>query len=448
MKRLERHIFKYRSLYKKLLISLLVIVIYKLGSYIPAPNVNVSAVKQCGDFVKENRNIAGLYVLNVFSGGALSQLSILALGLSPYITASIIIQLLSSVIPKLKLLKEEGSSGQSKINQYTRYLTLVLASLQASGTTVIVRNNPDRLFPGCSRFELMPQNMSIYQTILTIVAMVTGSMITLWLAELITNSGISNGISLLVFVSVASQLPYLLYNVKGVMNNAFKFSILLLGVALLFALILFVESSFRKLYVYYARQTNTLKSSTARGLSILKNYTYMPLKLNQSGIVPIILASSLIYFPIIVVQLLDPDSGHKTSRWILLHLSRTDKPIYMTVYSLLILFFSFFYLATTFNSELFSKNIEQQKGFIPGVHPGAKTSSYIMRTVLRLNIFGSLYLVAISILPIIGVNQLAHTNTLFLAGTSVLIIVNVGMESLNAIKSHIYEESLVYKIFR
>lgn len=441
MVKFRKYFLKYLTLYKKLVISLFIVILFRIGAYIPAPAVNPSAVNQCTHFIRENANVAGFYVLNLFSGGALSQLSILALGLSPYITASIIIQLLGSVIPRLKLLKEEGASGQNKINQYTRYLTLILSALQASGTTVIAYNNPDRLFPGCSRYNLIDPKANVYSLILIIVAMITGSMITLWMAELITSHGISNGISLLVFTSVASQMPYLIWNVKrsGIVWD--KFSLLLLGIILLFAVILYVESSYRKLYVYYARQTNVLKSSI-KGINVLKNYTYIPLKFNQSGIVPVILASSLIYFPIVVSQFLDPNGKHKTSKWILEHFSRADRPFYLAIYSVMIVLFSFFYLVTTFNSEIFAKNLEQQKGFIPNVRAGESTHKYILNTVLKLNIFGSLYLVVISVLPIVGINMLIHANNLFLAGTSLLIIVNVGMEVVNAIRSHIYDESL------
>lgn len=413
--------FRTPDLRHKLLFVLGIIAIYRLGSVVPSPGVDYQAIRVC---LSQTQN-SGLYnLVNLFSGGALLQLSIFALGIMPYITASIIIQLLVVVIPRLERLKEEGQAGQNTLTQYTRYLTIGLAILQATGIAALARGNPSRLFPQCNQ-AILP-NTSIFQIGTLVIAMTAGTAVIMWLAELITDRGIGNGMSLLIFTSIASRLPAEGGAILKV-NGGFVFAVVMAGGLLIVTAIVFMEQGQRRIPVQYAKRM--IGRRMYGGTS-----TYLPIKVNQAGVIPVIFASSLLYLP----QLLSQVWSNETFKTLVArYLVTGTSGVYLGVYFLLIIGFTFFYVAITFNPEEVADNMKKYGGFVPGIRPGRPTAEYLKYVLDRITLPGSLYLGLVAIAPYIALTFLGSGQQFPFGGTAVLILVGVGLDTVKQIESQL-----------
>ena len=419
--------FRTPDLRRKLLFTLGIIAVFRFGSVLPTPGVSYSAVQNCVN----QANNGGIYgLINLFSGGALLQLSVFALGIMPYITSSIILQLLVVVIPRLEQLKKEGQSGQAKITQYTRYLTVALAVLQATGLVAIARQ-PGRLLAGCSE-DLIP-NKSLTVTLSMILTMTAGTAVIMWLAELITDRGIGNGMSLLIFTSIVSAVPGQFNSVlrsKGAFTLA---AVIAIGIVIM-AGIVFVEQAQRRIPVQYAKRQ--VGRRMYGGTS-----TYIPLKVNMAGVVPVIFASSLLYIPTLLVQLVGQNNTSGWKLFIQQNFTRGDHPLYMLTYALLIIFFTYFYVAITFNPEEVADNMKQYGGFIPGIRAGRPTAEYLDYVLTRITLPGSVYLATVAVIPIIGYAALGVSDRFVFGGTSVLIMVGVGLETVKQIEAQLQQRN-------
>src|SRR4029079_2413345 len=377
----------------------------------------------------QNSNIYGL--VNLFSGGALLQLSVFALGIMPYITSSIIIQLLIVVIPRLERLKEQGQSGQAKLTQYTRYLTVALAVLQSTGIVALARGTSPRLFGGACNQPIL-YSESVFRISVLVIVMTAVTAVIMWLGELITDRGIGNGMSLLIFTSIASRFPSQgsqILQTKGAVTFAI---VLLLGLVII-TLIVFMEQGQRRIPVQYAKRMigRRMYGGTA---------TYIPLKGNQAGVIPVIFSSSLLYLPQLLAQIWSSNTG--LNNFVATYFTRGTEWPYVLSYALLTIFFTYFYVAITFNPVEVSDNMRKYGGFIPGIRPGRPTAEYLEYVLSRITLPGSLYLTAVAVLPIIALSFLpggsAGANQTFpFGGTSVLILVGVGLDTSKQIESQL-----------
>ncbi|MFF8771564.1 preprotein translocase subunit SecY [Kitasatospora sp. NPDC015120] len=422
--------FQTPDLRKKLLFTLGIMVLFRLGSHVPVPGVDFEAVHAC---IKETKNNGLFGLVNLFSGGALLQLTIFALGIMPYITASIILQLLTVVIPRLEALKKEGQSGQAKITQYTRYLTIALAVLQ--GTGIVATASSGALFSGCVYANQIVPDTGVFRIAVMVLTMTAGTTVIMWLGELITDRGIGNGMSLLIFTSIAAQFPTSMWAIKqsGTIGGGWVefFSVIAIGVIVVM-LVIFVEQAQRRIPVQYAKRM--IGRRAFGGTS-----TYIPLKVNQAGVIPVIFASSLLYIPALVVQLTNSQAGWAV--WINQHFVRGDHPIYMATYFLLIVFFAFFYVAISFNPEEVADNMKKYGGFIPGIRAGRPTAEYLNYVLTRITWPGSLYLGLIALIPMIALVAFGQQTNFPFGGTSVLIVVGVGLETVKQIESQLQQRN-------
>tara|TARA_B100000767_G_scaffold269370_1_gene291103 strand:+ start:2028 stop:3302 length:1275 start_codon:yes stop_codon:yes gene_type:complete len=402
------------ELRKRLFFVFGAILVYRIGTYIPVPGINPAALASF--FEQQSGTIIDMF--NMFSGGALERFSILALGIMPYISASIIMQLMSSTMPALKEIKKEGETGRKKITQYTRFGTLGLATLQAGGVAVALQAQGIALYSG-SGFVFS-----------TIVTLVTGTMFLMWLGEQISEKGIGNGISIIIFVSIVSGLPTAVGGTlelasTGELNSALVVMILVLAIAVT-AFVVFIERGQRKITVNYARRQQGRKMVQAQS-------SYLPLKLNMAGVIPPIFASSIILFPSTLGQW----AGSAENMGWLKDLSSTlapGQPLYVVLYAAAIMFFCFFYTALVYDSRETSENLKKSGASIPGVRPGEQTSKYIDNVLTRLTAVGALYITLVCLLPeflIIGLNV-----PFYFGGTSLLIIVVVIMDFIGQLQSH------------
>jgi preprotein translocase subunit SecY len=429
--------FRTPDLRKKILFTLMIIGLYRLGAQMPSPGIDYAAVQSCLNIQPADE--AGVFgLLNLFTGGALLQLSVFALGVMPYITASIIMQLLTVVIPRLEQLRKEGQPGQVKITQYTRYLTLGLALLQASGYIALARSGilfqtecPSPILPDLSATDA---NIPYWMSVVTVVAvMVAGSAMIMWFGEQITERGVGNGMSLLIFASIAAQMPGQFWSLQE-SEGWFMFAVIVgLCIAIMVAVI-FIEQSQRRIPVQYAKKM--VGRRMYGGTS-----TYIPLKVNQAGVVPVIFGSSLLYIPTLFRQL-NQSSDASWVQFIDRYLLNQGSWVYITLYAFLIIFFTYFYVSITFKVDDVAENMKKAGGFIPGVRPGNPTATYLQRVLSRLTFPGSLYLAAIAILPNLAIiafgNQQLFAQFAF-GGTSVLIMVGVGLESVKQIESQLMQ---------
>ncbi|MFE2732343.1 preprotein translocase subunit SecY [Streptomyces sp. NPDC056721] len=423
--------FKTPDLRKKLLFTLGIIVIYRMGTHVPIPGVSYSNVQTCVDANKGTQGLFGL--VNMFSGGALLQITIFALGIMPYITASIILQLLTVVIPRLEALKKEGQAGTSKITQYTRYLTVALAILQGTGLVATARSGA--LFQGCPVANQIVPDQSIFVTITMVITMTAGTAIVMWLGELITDRGIGNGMSILMFISIAATFPSALWTIKTTGNLAggwIEFGAVILVGLVMVGLVVFVEQAQRRIPVQYAKRMIGRRSYGGTS-------TYIPLKVNQAGVIPVIFASSLLYIPALVAQFAGGNSGWKT--WINDHLTKGNHPYYIVSYFLLIVFFAFFYVAISFNPEEVADNMKKYGGFIPGIRAGRPTAEYLSYVLNRITWPGSLYLGLIALVPTMALVGFGASQNFPFGGTSILIIVGVGLETVKQIESQLQQRN-------
>ncbi|MFD9591557.1 preprotein translocase subunit SecY [Kitasatospora sp. NPDC059973] len=422
--------FQTPDLRKKLLFTLGIMVLFRLGSHVPVPGVSFQAVNEC---VKDTKSSGLFGLVNLFSGGALLQLTIFALGIMPYITASIILQLLTVVIPRLEALKKEGQAGTAKITQYTRYLTIALAVLQ--GTGIVATASSGALFSGCIYANQIVPDQSVFRIAVMVITMTAGTTFIMWLGELITDRGIGNGMSILIFTSIASGFPGSMWAIKtsGTIGGGWVefLSVVAVGVIVVM-LVIFVEQAQRRIPVQYAKRM--IGRRAFGGTS-----TYIPLKVNQAGVIPVIFASSLLYIPALVVQLTSSQAGWAT--WIRTNFVKGDHPVYMATYFLLIVFFAFFYVAISFNPEEVADNMKKYGGFIPGIRAGRPTAEYLNYVLTRITWPGSLYLGLIALIPMIALVAFGQQTNFPFGGTSVLIVVGVGLETVKQIESQLQQRN-------
>lgn len=428
--------FRTPDLRKKLLFTVGIIAVYRLGATLPSPGVSYGNVQKCLETMQgDTTGVVNL--LNLFSGGALLQLSVFALGIMPYITASIILQLLTVVIPRLEQLRKEGQAGQAKITQYTRYLTLGLGVLQASAFVALARSG--QLFQNkCDQFPIIPTGTGIPDWLtlaILVMTMTAGTGMVMWLGELITDRGVGNGMSVLIFTSIAARLPSEGWNIKTSQGWG-KFALVIALVLVVITAVTFIEQAQRRIPVQYAKRM--IGRRMYGGTS-----TYIPLKVNQAGVIPVIFGSSLLYLPQLALQFFDQTDPGKTQSWIQNNLVNPSSPIYIAVYFLMIIFFTYFYVSITFNPTEVADNMKKYGGFVPGIRPGKPTADYLDFILSRITLPGALYLGVISILPnffFIWLDNQQYQNFPF-GGTAVLIMVGVGLETVKQIESQLMQRN-------
>jgi preprotein translocase subunit SecY len=427
-------IFRTPDLRKKIGFTLGIIAIFRLGSFIPAPFVAFKNVQEC---LADNSNAGGLYdLVNLFSGGALLQLSVFALGIMPYITASIIVQLLRVVIPHFETLYKEGQAGQSRLTQYTRYLTIALGVLQSTTLITVARSGALFSTGGGSVAECsqLITNDSPAAILLMVVTMTAGTGLIMWMGELITERGIGNGMSLLIFTSIAATFPQAIWQIGQQQSIEVMLLVIAIGVVIM-AAVVFVEQSQRRIPVQYAKRM--VGRRTYGG-----NNTYIPIKVNMAGVVPVIFASSLLYLPALIAQFSQPAPGEQPQAWVTFiqnYLTRGDHPIYMLLYFLLIVGFTYFYVAITFNPEEVADNMKKYGGFIPGIRAGRPTAEYLDYVLTRVTLPGALYLGIIALIPLIAFVAVGANQNFPFGGASILIIVGVGLETVKQIDSQLQQ---------
>ena len=415
--------FRTPDLRRKLLFTIGIMVVFRAGSFLPTPGVSYPNVQTC---VNDTRGNDLLGIVNLFSGGALLQLSVFALGIMPYITASIIVQLLRVVIPRFEALHLEGQAGQSKLTQYTRYLTIGLAILQS--TTIIAMARSGNLFSGCA-VKVIPNDTPVTLLIM-VITMTAGTGLIMWLGELITERGVGNGMSLLIFTSIAARFPSSMWSIAGGDNGPAKFVVVLALIILVIGLVVFVEQSQRRIPVQYAKR---MVGRRMYGGSS----TYIPIKINMAGVIPIIFASSLLSVPGLVAQFGDPTAGWV--QWISRYLALSTAPLHIVLYTLLIIFFCFFYTAITFNPDEVADNMKKYGGFIPGIRAGRPTAEYLDYVITRITTPGSLYLAFVALVPTVAFALLKVGTSIPFGGSSILIIVGVGLETVKQIESQLQQ---------
>ena len=404
------------ELFARLRFVLLAIIIYRIGTHIPVPGINPAQLEAL--FNQNQGTILGLF--NMFSGGALERMSILALGIMPYISASIIMQLMSAVTPSLEALKKEGESGRRKITQYTRYLTVALATLQATGMSVGMANQGLSYSTG---FDFL---------FVAIISLVTGAIFMMWLGEQVTERGIGNGISLLIFAGIVAGLPAAIGQSleqarQGEMNILVLLAILALAIAVIY-LVVFIERGQRRITVNYAKQQRGNKMYQGQS-------SHLPLKVNMAGVIPAIFASSLLLFPASIGQWFG--QNNEGMEW-LSELSLAigpGQPLNIILFSALIVFFCFFYTALMFNPDEVADNLKRSGAFLPGIRPGKQTAKYIDGVLTRLTMFGSIYITLVCLLPQFLV--VFWNVPFYLGGTSLLIVVVVVMDFMAQVQSHL-----------
>ncbi|MGH4013440.1 MAG: preprotein translocase subunit SecY [Pseudonocardiaceae bacterium] len=429
-----RSAFATPDLRRKILFTLGIVVVYRIGAVLPSPGVSYVNIQQCIDQVEGGANANVFSLINLFSGGALLQLAVFALGIMPYITASIIVQLLTVVIPRFEQLKKEGQSGQTKLTQYTRYLTMALAVLQSTGIVALAVRG--QLFAGCP-FPPIP-DQSVFNLIVIVAVMTAGTGVVMWLGELITERGIGNGMSLLIFCSIASRIPTEGKNILDRNGPLVFFFVCLFGLAII-ASVVFVEQGQRRIPVQYAKRM--IGRRMYGGTS-----TYLPLKVNQAGVIPVIFGLSLIYLPNLVLSLTTSPTDPEPSWWQTLisrYLVDTASPVHITVYFLMIIFFTYFYVAITFNPEERAEEMKKFGGFIPGIRPGRPTAEYLSFVLSRITLPGSLYLGTVAVLPnlFLDLTGEGQNQNFPFGGTAVLIMVGVGLDTVKQIESQLMQRN-------
>ena len=401
------------ELKKRILFTIFILLVYRFGTFVPIPGINVEVLKKF--FASSGANMFGM--INLFSGGALERMSIFALNIMPYITSSIIMQLMTSMYKGLEALKKEGEYGRAKLNQYTRYLTIILAFFQSLGVYYALSNVENSAFISDSKIFMLT----------TCVSLVSGTVMLMWFGERITASGIGNGISLIIFVGIVSSLPSTIIQVFDLSKTGVYswFTILLFFV--LFAgflmFVCFVEKTYKRIKIQYPNAA-MMKAS---GMS---DSSFLPLKINIAGVIPPIFASSILMFPAALVQFTGVDGDFLASTL------RRGGAVYLVLFSTLILFFSYFYSSIIFNTEEVANNLKKGNCFILGIRPGASTSAYLDKIVSRLTLIGAIYLIFVCITPEILVTN--YSIPLHIGGTGILIMVNVVLDLVNQVQSHLY----------
>ena len=402
------------ELRKRILFTLFIVIIYRIGTFIPLPGIDTKII---GDFF-ENSSNSIFNLINTFSGGAFQRMSIFALNIMPYITASIIIQLLSSVYKSLGELRKEGESGRRKLNQYTKYLTLLLGFFQAVGMYYAFSNLEQSAFINNSKIFLWT----------TVFSLLGSTMFLMWLGDKITHQGIGNGISILITVGIIAELPANIVNIlqlskTGVYSTGFVVALFILFIVLI-GFVVFMEKAVRKVKIQYPNRALIRDNS---------DNSFIPLKLNMSGVIPPIFASSILTFPLAITQFFNADLSAKMSS----HFQRGGL-LYILLFSLAVIFFSYFYSSIVFNTEELADNLKKSNCFVPGIRPGKNTTEYFDNIISKLTFIGALYLVFVCIIPDILFNR--YSIQLSIGGTSLLIIVSTVIDLITQFQSHLFSE--------
>ncbi len=406
------------ELKKRIWFTLGALLVFRLGTYIPLPGINPEAVAEI--FKSQQNGVLGLF--NMFSGGAVGRLAIFALNIMPYISASIIIQLLTTVSPQLEALKKEGETGRRQINQYTRYLTVVLALFQAYGIAVGLESSGNAV-----------RDPGMFFRITTVLTLTGGTLFMMWLGEQITARGIGNGTSLIIFAGIVAELPSALAGTlelsrQGAISAGLILMVLVLGIACI-ALIVFMERAQRRLLINYPKRQV--------GNRVYEGQTsFLPLKLNTAGVIPPIFASSLLLLPATVTGFA-AQGGPEWLQSLNAYLGH-GRPLFMLLYALLIIFFAFFYTAIVFNPVETADNLKKHGGFIPGIRPGEKTAQFIDHVLSRITVIGAIYLTVICLLPELLVSQTGLP--FYFGGTSILIVVSVTMDTVSQVQGYLYAQ--------
>ncbi|HEX2191700.1 MAG TPA: preprotein translocase subunit SecY [Acidimicrobiales bacterium] len=413
--------FKVPDLRNKILFTLFVILLYRLGSNVTVPGIDFAAVRDLQRSAEEG-GILGF--LNLFSGGALTQMAVFALGIMPYITSSIIMQLLAVVIPKIEQWQKQGAVGQKKITQWTRYMTVGLGILQATGITYQFNNG---LLQGSTQATAAPlvKDFDVPHVALIVLTITAGTAVVMWMGELVTQRGIGNGMSILIFANVVSTMPAQLANVRAEGGNVVFSLVMLMGIGMIVAIV-FVEQGQRRIPVQFAKRVVGRRMYGGQS-------TYIPLKVNQAGVIPIIFASSVLYFPVLLSNVLPWKSVVDFTND---YLVQPDNFVYISIYGILIVFFTYFYTAITFNPQQQADVIRKQGGFIPGIRPGPPTERYLGTILNRITLPGSLFLAAIALIPQIALAIYGIQSFPF-GGTTILIAVGVALETMKQIDSQL-----------
>jgi preprotein translocase subunit SecY len=420
-----RNAFRIHDLRNKILFTLFIFVLYRLGTTVPVPGVDLNAIKEFTDSATTS-GFVGL--LNLFSGGALTRMSVFALGIMPYITSSIILQLLAVVIPKLQALQEEGETGRKVITQWTRYLTVILALLQATGFSFLFHSG--QLTGGIDLIpDYTPRNV-----IIIVVTMTAGTALLMWFGELITQRGIGNGMSLLIFISIISQIPSQLA-ILNANSQTYQFIVIVAVMIALTIGIIYIEQGQRRIPVQFSKRV--------RGRKVMGGQsTYIPLKVNMAGVIPVIFATSIMYFPALIASVLPPTGWGATVRnWIDVNLLSSSgggfSPSlwYIFVLALLVVFFTYFYTAIQFDPVRQADMIQRQGGFIPGIRPGRATVRYLEHVLSRITLPGAMYLALVTILP--SILGWIWSVPVGLSGVSIIIVAGVALETMKQVESQL-----------
>ncbi len=405
------------ELKKRLLFTLGALIIYRLGTYIPLPGINPGALADV--FSQQSSGILGMF--DMFSGGALGRMTIFALNIMPYITASIIMQLMTAIVPTLETLKKDGETGRKQINQYTRYLTVLLATVQGYGIAV-----------GLESASGVVSDPGMFFRVTTVVTLVGGTLFLMWLGEQITSRGVGNGISLIIFSGIVAELPTALAGTLELGRTGALSVVLILGLFLMatavIAFIVFIERSVRKIVVQYPKRQHGNKVFGG-------DQSFLPLKINVPGVIPPIFASSLLLMPVSIINLSGGQDGGAEWLVTLNALLGRGQPLYLAIYIGLIVFFAFFYTAIVFNPEDTAENLRKYGGYIPGIRPGKTTADYLDSILTRLTVLGATYLAAVCILPEILISKYAVP--FYFGGTSLLIVVTVTLDTVSQVQSHL-----------
>ncbi len=422
------------DLRKKLLFVVFIIALYRAGSAIPAPGIDLDAVQNLKEQAEEGAGVLGF--LTLFSGGALTQFALFALGIMPYITSSIIMQILTVVIPRLEQWQQQGAVGQRKITQWTRYLTVAIALLQSTGLAFLFHNGGGGLLGGGQGVDLGidlfggDENFNTGRILIVVLTLTAGTALLMWMGELITQRGIGNGMSLLIFASVVSSFPVAGAQINAERGMGLLVPLLALAVAIMVAIV-FVELGQRRIPVQFSKRV--VGNRMTGGQS-----TYIPLKVNQSGVIPVIFASSVLYLPLLLTNILPADQSWAVSvqEWVNNNLVQPDSLVYILVYGLLIIGFAYFYTAIQFDPAQQADTIRKQGGYIPGIRPGPQTERYLGRILNRITLPGALFVAMIALLPSILLAT-ADINNFPFGGISVLIAVGVMLEMMKQIDSQL-----------
>ena len=429
--------FQTPDLRKKLMVTLGLIALFRFGASLPTPGINEKNVTLCSNLATAagSKTANVLAIVNLLSGQALLRLSVFALGIMPYITASITLQLLTVVIPRLETLKQEGQAGQAKITQYTRYLTVGLAVLQSTGYVELARSGT--LFNGCGASgaanPLIP-NASTFTIATMVITMVAGTTVIMWLGELITDRGVGNGMSVLIFTTVISVIPgelLAIYRDK----SPFYAAVAIVVVVAIVAFIVFMEQAQRRIPVQYAKRM--VGRRMYGGTS-----TYIPMKVNQAGVIPVIFASSLLYIPTLAAQLFgNQNNPQGWVAWVARYVEQSNSVFYMAAFFVLIVGFTYFYVSITFNPTEVADNMKKYGGFIPGIRPGRPTSEYLQYVLSRLTAPGSVYLGIVALFPLVALSAAGVANQFPFSGISLLIMVGVGLDTVKQIESQLQQRN-------